>query len=489
LKGVVSVANVNAVRTRPMNQDVNKAGGVGYSLSAKSELVSLLLTSLAEDKYYERADAQTTRLMGLMGQVDPLFAAKAAIYARDTFGMRSITHLAAAALAGASFPEKRAFYRAVVVRPDDALSILAAYGVDGKPIPNAMKRGIADKLAVFKPETLAKYKSTDREVNMYDAINLVHPKSAAVNAFMNGTISSADTWEVALSASKDKAASWRSLVLENKLGIMALLRNLRNIIENCERDSEVMNAVAVQLTDTDAIMRSRLFPYRFLAAYQTFMGNNRYGSFGVRAATAPQKILTAINRAAEISLVNVPELEGSTGLLLDISGSMHTTMSDKSQMRMVDAGAMLGAMLFKKNPDSELVKFGTHARKFSVNADMPLLEIAKFFATGDGLGCGTNLPSGFDALSGKHDRVIIVSDMQTWMRYGGQRVWSGYNRRTGANSFGYEIDLGGYGQTALQNRDSREFHLSTISDKVFLVMNGLETGGAGLVETIEKVTF
>ena len=480
------MAGLNAKRVVPINVTINRAGGVGYSLGAKDELVAILMTSLVEDNYYTSAESQAARLMTAMRQVDPLFAAKAAIYARDVFGMRSITHVAAVALAGASFPQKRAFYRNIVVRPDDALNILAGYGLDN-PLPNAMKRGLADALSKFKAGTLAKYKANDHDVNMYDAINMVHAKSAAVNAFMSGEVRVADTWEVALSTSIDKAASWRGLILENKLGVMALLRNLRNILEACGNDSEVVNAVAAQLTDRDAILRSRLFPYRFLAAYQTFMNPG----FGVRDARAPQKILTAINRAAEVALVNVPELNGSTGLLLDISGSMHATMSDKSQMRMVDAGAMLGAMLFKKNPDSELVKFGTHARKFNVNADMPLLDIAQRFADDEGLGYGTNLQAGFDALSGKHERVIIVSDMQTWVKQNyyanssGHSAWIRYNQRMGVNSFGYEIDLAGHGTTALNNRNNREFFLPTITDKIFLIMGALETGGKGLVQTIE----
>lgn len=484
------MAGLNTKVIASKNEVTNMAGGVGYSLSAKQELVGILLTSLAEDTYYETADARNSRLIGVMQKVDPLFAAKAAVYARDEFGMRTITQIAAIALAGATFAEKRAFYRAIVVRPDDALNILAGYGMEN-PLPNAMKRGLADALANFKAETLAKYKGTGHEVNMYDAINMIHPKSQAVNAFMKGDVRSADTWEVAMSASTDKTATWRELVLANKMGIMALLRNLRNIVENCGSDKVVMDAVYAQLTDKNAIMRSRLFPYRFLAAYETFMNPG----FGVRYIEAPQKLLSAINKAAETALVNVPELEGSSGLLLDISGSMHSPMSKNSKMMCIDAGAMLGAMLYKKNPESELVKFGTNARKFSVNADMPLLEIAKRFSTEDGLGYGTNLQAGFDALRRKHERVIIVSDMMTWMKAGyyqtssGQSAWNAYNKRTGANSFGYEINLNSYGTTALNNRSNREFFLPTISDKIFLVMDGLESGGNGLIEKIEKVTL
>jgi len=497
------MATLNAKRIVPVNKTVNRAGGVGFTQDAKNELVSILLTSLVEDKFYESANDQADRLVRVMQQVDPLFAAKAAVYARDTFGMRTITQLAAVALAGATFAEKRAFYRSIVVRPDDVLSILAAYGIDGRPLPNAMKRGLADALAGFKAANLAKYKGTDREVNMYDAINLLHPKSAGVDQFMKGEIRVADTWEVAISAAKTpeaKAKAWRGLILERKLGIMALLRNLRNIVLSCGKDAEVMEAVYAQLTDKNAILRSRLFPYRFLAAYYTFVpqptaynGGYRYAGTANAVTEAPQKLISAINRAAEISLVNVPSLPGSSALIMDVSGSMEDTMSKNSSMRMIDAGAMLGAMLFKKNPDSELVQFGTTARKLVINADMPLLDIATRFAQNPGIGHGTSIPAGIKALTNKHDRIIIVSDMQTWVGYeGGQKAWNAYNQKFHAfekGAYGYEIDLAGYGTTSLNNRSNREFFLPTITDKIFPVMGALEQGGKGLIEAIEKVVL
>jgi 60 kDa SS-A/Ro ribonucleoprotein len=489
---VVSVSKLNRGVSRPSNKIVNAAGGVGYSLSAQGELVSLLMSSLAEGGAYESGTAQTQRLAEVVTKVDPTFAAKAAVFARDEFGMRTITHLTAIALAPVSFDIKRAFYRAVVVRPDDALEILAGYGVNehGRllhPLPKAMQRGLADKLGTFSGYQLAKYKSMGKAVNMFDAINLVHAKSPAISSFMNGEETTADTWETELSGSKDKAASWKRLLSENRLGIMALLRNLRNIIEACGKDQDAMNMVVEQLTDEGAIMRSRLFPYRFLAAYETMVSTG----FGVREMTVPvpQKILSAINKAAEVALVNVPELSGSSAILLDVSGSMNDAMSIKSKMRKRDAGSMLGAMLFKKNPECELIKFGTTAARVRVNADMPLLEIAKQFQSNDRLGHGTSIPAGMDMLSEGHERIFIVSDMQTWIGHSGKVAYDNYAIRNGSKPFAYEIAMGGYSQSALNDRDPKVFHLATISDKIFTLIDGLEYGEGGILNAINSVVL
>ena len=51
------------------------------------------------------------------------------------------------------------FYRKLCRRPDDALEILACYtGQYGRPIPNALKKGLGQALAEFDGYQLAKYR-------------------------------------------------------------------------------------------------------------------------------------------------------------------------------------------------------------------------------------------------------------------------------------------------------------------------------------------
>jgi len=116
---------------------VNLAGGKAYTESPKLELVSLVLTSFVQDQYYKSAKGQLDRLAELVTYVlaqDPMFPAKAAIYARNEFGMRSISH----ALMGELVKQVPRLYNKsagctwlkdavakVVRRPDDALEIMA----------------------------------------------------------------------------------------------------------------------------------------------------------------------------------------------------------------------------------------------------------------------------------------------------------------------------------------------------------------------------
>ena len=70
---------------------VNRAGGEAFTETPEVALVNLVLTSFMKDKFCEATKDEQARLTGLLTQVDPQFAAKAGIYARKKFGMRSIT--------------------------------------------------------------------------------------------------------------------------------------------------------------------------------------------------------------------------------------------------------------------------------------------------------------------------------------------------------------------------------------------------------------
>src|SRR3954451_1025589 len=103
-----------------LGNTTNLAAGCAFTQSPKDELVSILLTATLGDQFYRSGDATAVRVKELVGSTDDkAFVAKAAIYARTKAGMRSISHLVAAALArgvkGATWSKR--FYALVVHRP------------------------------------------------------------------------------------------------------------------------------------------------------------------------------------------------------------------------------------------------------------------------------------------------------------------------------------------------------------------------------------
>ena len=77
---------------------VNRAGGEAFEQTAEMQLAAMLLTSFAQDQYYRSADQTFDELFKLLSKVEPEFAAKAGLYARNEYGMRSISHVLAAEL-------------------------------------------------------------------------------------------------------------------------------------------------------------------------------------------------------------------------------------------------------------------------------------------------------------------------------------------------------------------------------------------------------
>ena len=141
------MSKFNLTQTKPKTLTTNLAGGQAYRQTPELEIISILLTSFVNDQFYQKSNETLDRLKDLLDKIEPKFAAKAAIFARDKFGMRSITHVLAgeltSRLAGQEWSKN--FYDRVVVRVDDMTEIMSYYIENktdkNKPkFPNSLKR-------------------------------------------------------------------------------------------------------------------------------------------------------------------------------------------------------------------------------------------------------------------------------------------------------------------------------------------------------------
>lgn len=475
---------------------VNLAGGEAFKESPELELVSLLLTSFVEDKFYESAKTQLKRLATLVDVNEKKFVAQAAVYARTEFGMRSITH----ALFGELLTKvkgqawlKKAITKGVY-RPDDLLEITAYYlnkmGGDKYPsgkrvgLPGALRKASKFILNKFNEYQLAKYKGSRSNIKMVDILNAVHAKPTDANSkvfekLVKGDLKSTETWEAKLSQAgqevkeiKDetekeeklkelKADAWKDLLMNKKLGYFALLRNLRNILT---QSPEVVDEALKQLVDEVAIKKSLVFPFRFKTAM------NELGQ-----VSDSRKVVQALSEALDKSLANVPKFDGKTLVVLDQSGSM----SGKP----IEIGSIFGAVLYKAN-DADLMIFGSDAKYTNPNPLDTVSSIAKQLDNAN-LG-GTNFHAIFQTANKKYDRIVILSDMQGWMGYENPtKDFEAYKKRTGAEPFVYSFDLNGYG--SLQFPEKNVFAIAGFSDKIFDVMKLLEQDKNALVNKIKQI--
>lgn len=507
------MSRFNATVAAPKTRTTNLAGGVAYQQNAKLELASILLTSFVQDQYYRSANDTLKRFVELIDQIpDKKFIAKAAIFARNEFGMRSITHVAAAELAARVKGETwtRRFYRDVIFRPDDALETVAyffnKYGkttVNAKgrtvkrPLPNSLKDGIAEALAKFDAYQISKYKGEGKAYSMIDVVNLVRPKATpALTALINGNLAPAETWEAKLTqagqAAKNtdelselKADAWESLIREKKIGYFALVRNLRNILKDAP--GVVDEAISI-LLDPYRIKNSKLFPYNYYVAAKELQAS------GLPAAG---KVIAALGKAVDISMSNIPDLPGDTLVVCDFSDSMTHKLSDKGTITMKEVGSLFGVTL-AKTIGADFMIFGSKAKYVPINPDNPSVTTVEWlqgvnrgghtygFKTTDPYRVehGTNFASIFETVTKRYDRIFIFSDMQGWQG-DLRRAFDRYKNLYAANPHLYTIDLAGHGTS--QFPADQVYAIAGFSDKIFDMINHLETDKSALIRRIEDV--
>ena len=463
---------------------INYAGGRAFTQSPKDELVSILLTATLGDQFYRSGDATVARVQELVAATeDKTFVAKAAIYARTKAGMRSVSHLVAAKIArdvkGA--PWTKRFYDRVVHRPDDVLEILACYlAIHERPIPNALKKGLGTALARFDEYQIAKYRRDSAELKLVDAVNLLHPPhSEALRKLVRDELAPAETWETKLTqagakvhdgASEDeiaelKSAAWDELIVSRKLGYFALLRNLRNILEQAP---QCIDAALAMLVDERLIAKSLVLPFRFLSALEAIEKSDL-----ARASD----VVAALSEAADKSLVNVPAFAGRTLIALDGSGSMHG--------RPLAIGSLFAAVLAKANAGATVMVFSNEAEFVALNRRDSTLSLARQIAGRAPQG-GTNFHAIFLRAQAAYDRIVILSDMQGWIGHDAPTAtFAAYKQRTGADPRVFSFDLAGYG--TLQFPERNVYCLAGFSDKALQTMRFLEEDKSALIREIESI--
>ena len=477
-------------KKKETQKTVNLAGGEAFVMSPELELASLVLTSFAQEQFY-RTQAQTfDSLAAAMSKCEPEFVAKTGIYARREFGMRSITHALAGELAAGASGQAwaKSFYDKIINRPDDMLEIAAYYKANGgKNLPNAMKKGFAEAFNRFDTYQLAKYRGEGKGVKLIDLVNLVRPVPTERNAeglrqLVANELRNTDTWEAKLTSAGQiaendaekaelKGAAWAELLGSNRLGYFALVRNLRNILEQAPN---LTPSVCAQLTDEKAIRKSLVLPFRLVVAYKQLSGNS----------AKERAVRAALSRAVDIACKNVPSLE-NTLVVVDNSGSMASPMASSKEMTCAEAGALFG-MVLAKSSNADLMEFGTSARYIPFNLTSSAIDFSAKFQSLNQVGHGTDFNAIFNAAKKRYDRIVIFSDMQGWIGgYTPTAAFNAYKQRTGANPFIYSFDLAGYG--SLQFPERNVFALAGFSEKTFDLMRVLETDRLALVNTIKAV--
>jgi hypothetical protein len=377
-------------------------GARARRFTPEMELKRALMNCLLwEDQFYEDGVAIAERIKTLVPQVDPARVAALAIDARERMKLRHAPLLVVREMAR---HEKHRVLVAdtlaqVIQRPDEMTELLAIYWADAlgpqqqrkrQPVSAQIKKGLARALTKFDAYQHAKY-DRDGAVRIRDVLFLVHAKPRDADQekvwkqLVDGELVSPDTWEVSLSSGKDKRETFERLIGENRLGGLALLRNLR-LMQKAEVSRKTI-ADAI-----DAMRVDRILPYRFITA----------------ARYAPD-FEPELESAMLKSLKGLVRLPGRTRLLIDVSGSMFQPLSAQSEMTRAEAACGLAILAREVSDEVEI---------FTFSQDVVKIPPRRGFALRDAIvnsqpHGSTFLGKAVTQIDRKGDRLIVFTDEQS----------------------------------------------------------------------------
>ena len=475
------MSKFNTTNTR---KTVNRSGHAAYSMADKEKLVSMVLTTFFnEKKFYGDNSKELAELAESIAQTDPRFVANLAVYARKEMHLRSVSHVLTCIVAHtvASKPFIHYTVDGVVERADDMTEILACYiSMFGKPVPNGLKKALGDAMNRTNEFTFSKYNTPGKVVSFKDVLRICHPKPATdkaskvFNEILTDTLPIAKRWETELSARGNNKEVWEDLIAENRLGYMAMLRNLRNII-NAGPDN--IDKVYEKLSNRDEVLKSKQLPFRFLSAYNNL------------PTGATSRVRDVLEDACEYSIANLPKIPGKTVIAIDVSGSMNLNISNKSDTTCGEIAVLLGLMASKLCEEYIVYLFDTDLKLMNVSHRSGILQTACNYNI---LGRGTDLTLSIRRMinSGIYaDRLIMLSDNEINSSWSGfdktcQSYVDQYRNQVNPDLWVHAIDLQGYGTK--QFIGDKTNIIAGWSERVLEFITLVEQGMASQVASIEK---
>jgi len=494
---------------------VNHDGRAAFGRDTKSELFLLAVSNfVGQDTFYESAKNRDDRFTNLCASVavqDPKWFQGFVGWLRNDAFMRSAAIVAAVegskALydSGAMNGTPRAIVAASQARADEPGEVLAYYEAKyGKNFPAYLKKGVADGAKkLYNEYSLLKYDTDSKGYRFADVIQLTHPsaESSKQNQLFkyaldrrygnvevlpeilkmirnretlvsfrpelrrelllrnegNNLLGEAGmTWEAMagwLQGPMDKQA-WEAII--PNMGYMALLRNLRNF-QDAGVSVRVLNGVLSKLADPEQVVKSKQFPFRFLAAYQATKGSLKIGS--------------ALEDALNASLSNIPSLTGRTLILVDRSGSMFSYHRTDTELTMADKAAIFGSALALRAENADLVQFGSAYNgpafeKVSFRKGDSILPMLNKFRDMGGTDTDVAVRGSFNG----HDRIIIITDEQ-YNGYGGDPL-----AVVPARVPVYTWNLEGYAAAHSESGSKKRHTFGGLTDKGFQMIPLIEAG-------------
>ena len=319
------------------------AGGAGLRAAIQPNIQLLRRITLAnllwEDCAYVDGKSISDEIVRLIPLCSPSDVAALAVECRLVQKLRHTPLFIASEMC--KYPEHRVLVGdilpKIITRADMLTDFLAIYWKEGKrPLANQAKKGLAAAFHNFDEYQFAKY-DRDAKIKLRDVMFLCHPKATdeqeqiLFNRIAERNLTTPDTWEVALSAGKDKKETWTRLIETGKIGGMAMLRNLRNMCDTSVEQSVIRKGIK-------NLRGGMLLPLDYLKA---------------------SRMCSVFTRDIEDKMIDsyksLPKLPGKTLFIVDVSGSMGSVTSSGSRFSRMDQACAMAMLAANQCEDFKLV--------------------------------------------------------------------------------------------------------------------------------------
>ncbi len=430
---------------KAVNNNRTHEGGQASPITPYQQLRrSVMACMLFEDTFYESGEDIASRIESLCSKVGTQELAALAVEARTEFRIRHASLLLLVGLVKhhSGKPVADAIY-ATIQRADELSELMALYWRKGKtPVAAQLKKGLARAFTKFDEYQLAKY-NRKSEITLRDVLFICHAKpkhkqqESVFQRLVDDTLAVPDTWETSLSAGADKKETFTRMLREEKLGFMALLRNLRNMVD-AKVDTKLIRDSLIAKAP-----HSKALPFRFVAA----------------AKNCPS-LEPSLNEAMRLAMRDMQPLPGNTALILDVSGSMGAALSGRSTMTRYEAAGALAALICAISENIRVFAFGTTWVEIPPRSDLSMIDTLRSTKVGYATQLGRTTTEVLQ-LCENIDRVICITDEQTTDTMPDPHNAKGYIVNVAPHQFGV-----GYGPWA---------HIDGFSESIVRYIQELET--------------
>ncbi|MFY7777951.1 MAG: vWA domain-containing protein [Elstera sp.] len=420
----------------PTGLSRNQEGALAYAYGAEHLLAQMACTGTLYDGFYGKAEDQLTAVLAAAAQVDPIFVAQTAIYARHTARMKDMPALLTAYLTRAAPDLSVPVFRAVI----DSGRMLRTFvqivrsGRAGRKSFGTRPKRLVQRWLEEAPLLVLLQAATGKDPSLADIVRLVHPRPADASrrafygwligkpydlAALPPEVAAFEAWKRDPSLPLPpvpfewlthfplNGGQWSELTA--RMGWNGLRMNLNSLARHkAFLVPGLTERVAARMGDLTEARRAKLMPHQALGALLALV------------PAVPEPVRAALAKVLEESLADAPTLPGRIVICPDVSPSMEVPVTGNRQSASTkllcrDAAALLTVALWRKNPEAGVLAFDLGVQPISLD---PQVDFQANHARLAGLrGNGTTISAPVRALvelRASVDLVILLSDNQSW---------------------------------------------------------------------------